>query len=235
MTGAVVSMKEIVPTGSLLCIGAVALMFISAAPAGAQTAPAVDFTMPGLVSDGAGFTVGYQFTANVEAAVVGLATWNDSSFTPAASPADVGLWDADGNLLGSATVTPSSPTIGVADWWYAPITPITPNTQIVLTPGATYTVGSFGAGANFFTSFTTGATVDPRITFVQDSFVASNTLQFPNDTLGIPIEFGGGDFGGNVILGTVPEPSTWAMMLAGFAVLGLAGYHRSRKAAAPAV
>jgi uncharacterized protein (TIGR03118 family) len=31
---------------------------------------------------------------------------------------------------------------------------------------------------------------------------------------------------------SVPEPSTWAMMLAGFASLGFAGYHASRKSAA---
>jgi hypothetical protein len=30
----------------------------------------------------------------------------------------------------------------------------------------------------------------------------------------------------------VPEPSTWLMMLAGFAGLGLAGYRASRKSAA---
>jgi hypothetical protein len=30
----------------------------------------------------------------------------------------------------------------------------------------------------------------------------------------------------------VPEPSTWAMMLLGFAGLGFAGYRRSRKASA---
>ena len=31
---------------------------------------------------------------------------------------------------------------------------------------------------------------------------------------------------------TVPEPSTWAMMILGFASLGFAGYRVSRKAAA---
>jgi PEP-CTERM motif len=37
---------------------------------------------------------------------------------------------------------------------------------------------------------------------------------------------------GNQIIGAViPEPSTWAMMLAGFAGLGLAGYRRARRAA----
>lgn len=35
-------------------------------------------------------------------------------------------------------------------------------------------------------------------------------------------------------IGTVPEPSTWAMMLTGFAGLGFAGYRASRKSAAVA-
>jgi hypothetical protein len=34
------------------------------------------------------------------------------------------------------------------------------------------------------------------------------------------------------VTATVPEPSTWAMMLLGFAGLGFAGYRKSRKAAA---
>ena len=41
------------------------------------------------------------------------------------------------------------------------------------------------------------------------------------------------DFGTGLTL-TVPESSTWAMMLLGFAGLGFAGYRRSRKAAAAA-
>jgi PEP-CTERM motif len=36
-------------------------------------------------------------------------------------------------------------------------------------------------------------------------------------------------FGGNIELSTVPEPSTWAMMLLGFAGLGYAGYRRRRE------
>ena len=39
---------------------------------------------------------------------------------------------------------------------------------------------------------------------------------------------GGGGGGSFVYSGAVPEPSTWAMMLLGFAGLGLAGYRRAR-------
>jgi PEP-CTERM motif len=34
---------------------------------------------------------------------------------------------------------------------------------------------------------------------------------------------------------TAPEPSTWAMMMLGFAGLGFAGYRKSHKAAIAAV
>jgi hypothetical protein len=36
------------------------------------------------------------------------------------------------------------------------------------------------------------------------------------------------DFGGNASFSSVPEPSTWAMMLLGFAGLGYVGYRRAR-------
>jgi hypothetical protein len=49
--------------------------------------------------------------------------------------------------------------------------------------------------------------------------------------LGISV-FGGTTLGGGG--GTVPEPSTWGMMLLGFAGLGLVGYRRRARAAAPA-
>jgi hypothetical protein len=39
----------------------------------------------------------------------------------------------------------------------------------------------------------------------------------------------------NFVTATVPEPSTWTMMLAGFAGPGFAGYRRSRKAVSIAV
>jgi len=37
----------------------------------------------------------------------------------------------------------------------------------------------------------------------------------------------------SISLATVPEPSTWAMMLLGFAGLGFVSYRRTRKASAP--
>jgi hypothetical protein len=42
-------------------------------------------------------------------------------------------------------------------------------------------------------------------------------------------DYNGGQYG---FLLTVPEPSTWAMMLLGFAGLGFAGYRATRSSAA---
>jgi hypothetical protein len=39
-------------------------------------------------------------------------------------------------------------------------------------------------------------------------------------------------YSGTVTVGSVPETSTWAMMVIGFAGLGYAGYRASRRAAA---
>jgi PEP-CTERM motif len=37
---------------------------------------------------------------------------------------------------------------------------------------------------------------------------------------------------GSLVSGAVPEPSTWAMMLLGFAGLGFVAYRRTKKSAA---
>jgi len=59
---------------------------------------------------------------------------------------------------------------------------------------------------------------------------------------GDPVTGGAGDpltaldnFAVTFAAGGVPEPSTWAMMLIGFAGLGFAGYRRSQKASAARV
>ena len=49
------------------------------------------------------------------------------------------------------------------------------------------------------------------------------------DTQGYSILFGDG-IGNGTGVPTAPEPSTWAMLLIGFATLGFAGYRRSRAA-----
>jgi hypothetical protein len=67
--------------------------------------------------------------------------------------------------------------------------------------------------------------------FVADSVINLGSGFGPNIDLTIIASEGAGDF---VLGGAVPEPSTWAMMLVGFAGLGFAGYRSTRRQAAVA-
>ena len=199
-------------------IGSIALgatlALSSASAQAAVTAPGVDFTSPGYsTSSNYNWTLGYQFTANAGATVTGLATWD--SWNTAGS-VEVGLWDAGGNLITQASVSNTSPTIGSADWSYTAISPV------ALTAGDTYYVGSYGTAAGY-TWDTGGFTVDSRINFVKDLW-NYGAYGLPSQTDNLQ-----GFFGGNVVLGGVPEASTWAMMLLGFAGLGFIAFRKSSR------
>ena len=56
------------------------------------------------------------------------------------------------------------------------------------------------------------------------------TLVSSVDDAFVPSVGGGPDLSFVLIGSAIPEPSTWAMMLLGFAGLGFVGYRRSRKA-----
>jgi hypothetical protein len=200
---------------------AAALSLAAASAAQAGGTPGVDFTAPGDGPiDNCCWTLGYEFQANQSTDVVALATWNSWSST---APAEVGLWDASGNLLASASVSSTSPTTGTAGWSYTDITPV------ALTPGATYTVGSFGTSANY-TYDPSGFTVDPRITYVDNAFSSTDAFARPDQA-----EAGfTGWLGGNVLLGGVPEPATWAMLILGVAMIGFAARCRETPIAAAA-
>jgi Domain of unknown function (DUF4082)/PEP-CTERM motif len=200
---------------SFIVFGLVSLTTLSPSRADVL-APGVDFTSQGNVDPNTSFTSGYKFSANSNATVVGLSTWD--SWANASSTAAVGLWDANGNLLASASVSATGPSVG--QWSYTLITPI------ALTAGDDYYVGSFGEQANF-TENVGGLLADPRINYLAIATVDSTSLTFPSGTVDI---FENGFFGGNVILGVsaVPEPSTWAMMILGFCGIGFMAYRRKQ-------
>jgi hypothetical protein len=68
--------------------------------------------------------------------------------------------------------------------------------------------------------------------FIAD-FNATNNATIGNGFLG-DVVTGLGNPGGEAFIAGVPEPSTWAMMLIGFAGLGFAGYRKAQKFAAKA-
>jgi hypothetical protein len=89
-------------------------------------------------------------------------------------------------------------------------------------------VNTFSYGSSTSNQLASFAAVFPpnNTAFTFDSF--SNDLIISN--LGAPATLDGAAFN-FALVSNAPEPATWAMMLAGFGALGLAGYRRGRRAA----
>jgi hypothetical protein len=185
--------------------------------------PAVTLTTPGEFYDSADYTIGFEFTVSSPQSIEALGVYDDGG---AALPtnASVGLWNSSGDLLASATV-PASGGVLIGDFRYSNISAFS------LTPGTDYIVGAYLGGSGVATSLGTGqggtGSYSPLITVVEDQFITSSTLSFPSSTDG---HAGGVWLGANFELASaVPEPSTWALMLLGFAGLSFAAYRRSKK------
>jgi hypothetical protein len=215
----------------------------------ASGALGVDFPTPGIIINQpisvSFFTLGWEFVANANATVNGLGAFlGPNGFN---QTQQVGLWDVStGNLLAHAFVTGDETPVGAAPWVFESI----PGVQ--LTAGDAYIVASQG-GADF-TGFVGPATFNPAISYVADAF-AFDLFTNENDPLTYPDLHVGllpgvsGWYGGNIMLAgpqtggypgfsdfsstAVPEASTWAMLLTGFAGVAFAA-HRARKSAAVA-
>ena len=84
--------------------------------------------------------------------------------------------------------------------------------------------GDFSVRADFSVSSSSTASKFSRKNFVDDGVIDLGSSFGPN--IDLTIVSYGGDF---VLGGAVPEPSTWAMMLVGFAGLGFAGHRSARQ------
>jgi hypothetical protein len=145
-------------------------------------------------------------------------------------------------VLGTGDVT--NWNIGVTD--SSASIDMTPANSQVLVEGTVFTATSTALSFNFNTGL--GGLVLFEIATIGDSgpyWCATNGGCYPHETppaIGVSTVYGEspneqtGLSGPTVIAtsGAVPEPSTWAMMLLGFAGLGFAGYRTSRKTVAAA-
>ena len=188
-----------------------------AANAQAQSLVA-DISSPGDVATGvADLVLGYEFQVNSPVTVTGLA-----DFEPTAGGNAVGLWDASRNLLATATVSSSDPSLGNGFFNYAPVPSMT------LAPGIYYVGaeldGLDGSDAPY-TWDAGGLTTIPQISDMIPAYGFGSGLTFPeNPDGGATFAY----FGGNVVVdGTDPTPDGGTtILLLGLAFIGLAIAHR---------
>ena len=172
------------------------------------------------------YTLGWSFDVSAPISVTGLAVYHDNG-AGLLENHDVGIWDAAGNLIVSATVTAADPCLadqlGFQTW-------CTVGVHANLGPG-TYTIGAVwnsllddmifpGTLAAEGIANVNGA----NVSFIQNEFVAGGVLTDPTNTTGDTMSY----FGPNFMYGgsTVPEPGT--LVLLGSGLLGAVGVIRRK-------
>ena len=190
-----------------------ASVLLSLAPSAAAGTLALDFTAPAWTNYGAavgGYSLGWGFMVNRDVEVISLDYYDyDYQRFGLSENHDVGIFDAAGNLLVSATVTVSDPLVGAAPWREHAV-PLT-----LLTAGNFYWIMGVSGMKDLFTADPTGLVVDASITFWGAGYEYSGaSLVMPQYTSQGSHALFGPNFG------VVPEPAT--LVLCGLGLLAVA-------------
>lgn len=202
-----------------LLISLIAATAFATSASATTSAPAITFDSLSNVGTSTVWNLGFEFIANQTLDVVALGSLTAGI---GGSPVQVGLWNSSGNLLASAAVTGSSTTLN--QFSYTSVAPVQ------LTAGSTYFVASVGYTAYGWNP--TNAASSPLITYVKDAWnYNGTTLSFPDKTEGRTSLGDSGFYGANILVTAVPEPETYAMLLAGIGLIGGAVKRRKAKQA----
>jgi len=207
-------------------------------PVAAVPDPVLDFTggAPSVFSNDA--TLGWKFTVGVGSPItIGALGVFDFGADGLVQSHDIGLWTSGGIPLASATITTANSTSfastsSAGNWRSTPITPL------ALLPGD-YVVGAFYAknSPDWF-MFIRNATPSPYpgtvstlpgVTFDEPRSLGGSSLVFPTDccvTIATAGFFGPNLF--TVAAPPVPEPETYAMLMAGLGLLGFIARRRRK-------
>jgi Domain of unknown function (DUF4082)/PEP-CTERM motif len=169
-------------------------------------------------------SAGWSFTTNEKISVTALDAFDPKGDGAAGT---VRLYNASGTVLASAKVTTTDPKEGSPIMFFSAKL----SKPLVLAAMTTYFIAEDLGTATTANGNVSGLTTSSAIKY--DGEVAARGQGKNPTTDATGGAFSPGIFGPNfdVTLGAsaVPEPSTWAMMLLGFAGIGFAGYLASRK------
>ncbi len=190
----------------LATLGFTAVLHMAAS--NAMAAPALSSFDSPAVFFGQEHSLGYAFTANQNLTVSSLGYY-DSDRDGLTADHYVGIYDANHSLLGSATVGGAATLLG--DFRYTDL-----NSTFQLLAGGTYYIAGTTAGFSDGWVYQATNIVTNGITYSGSYFHASTTaLTFP-ETHASGREYMTVNF--NVT--AVPEPETYAMLLAGLGLVG---------------
>jgi hypothetical protein len=156
-------------------------------------------------------TVGYEFTVGsspLSSLSLGIRDWGGDGIV---DYHDIGLWDANQNLLASVTITPGTSSNG---WRFLSLT-----SPVMLNAGENYILGaSYGDSVDEIGISRTWEGANPTY----NSAVTFDTVRFDDSLTGLtfptmleyPVYLG--EFGPNMEFEIVPEPSSRLLLLFGF-------------------
>lgn len=172
-------------------------------------------------------TIGWTFSVNTPVTVTALGLWDEGA-DGFQTDHEVGLWDSNGTLVASTTITSASTTVSSSStdgqWLFNTIS------DQVLSSG-TYTIGAlFTEDSNDFMRYGTTASIDTRLGFGAPVWSTPATGTGLTQPTGNPPYTSPGLFGPNLQLNAVvvPEANTVALLTLALPVIGMVAVRRKK-------